>query len=77
MPAEDIEKDRRELFRVVGRSLAAVGLAGVSGWLVSRKRVRLSGQTCTNRGICRGCGAFDECGLPAALSAKESLRRET
>ncbi len=29
------------------------------------------GETCINDGLCRACGGFAGCGLPAALSAKQ------
>jgi hypothetical protein len=35
----------------------------------------LSEQTCVNQGICRGCGAFEDCGLPQAISAKEVFQK--
>jgi len=57
---------RREFFRAAARygSLAAMGVAA---YLTTRPR---NGQTCINNSICRGCEAFVDCGLPAALSAK-------
>ena len=32
-----------------------------------------SGQSCPNRFICRGCGLFESCVLPQALSARQAL----
>ena len=63
---------RREFFRAAARfgSLAAIGVAA---YLTSRSR---KGQTCINNSICRGCSAFSDCGLPAALSAK-TVRAQT
>lgn len=59
---------RREFFRASARyGLAATLLALVTAG--ARKRSP-AGETCTNRGICSGCGVFANCGLPAALSAK-------
>jgi hypothetical protein len=57
---------RREFFRAAARygSLAAMGVAA---YLTTRRR---PGQSCLNNSICRGCAAFGDCGLPAALSAK-------
>jgi hypothetical protein len=56
---------RREFFRAAARygSLAAMGVAAY----LTRRR---PGQSCINSSICRGCAAFRDCGLPAALSAK-------
>jgi hypothetical protein len=73
--SKDFRQDRREWFRHVGRWIGAGALAGVAGYLVMRKNVTLSNQTCTNKGICRGCSEFGPCNLPAALSAKEVLTR--
>ena len=69
--AEDLS--RREFLRTAGRLVAIGGL----GALVFRLLRRGSGtlpagtETCANDGLCRGCGAFAGCGLPAALSAKQ------
>jgi hypothetical protein len=54
-------------------SLAALGLAG-GAVAVKRRRLLREGK-CLNQGICRGCGVFDECGLPRALSTKTVLAR--
>jgi len=59
---------RREFFRSLLRGLLVGGaVAGVVGLAAKRS------ETCTGGGICRGCGAFEDCGLPQALSAKEVL----
>ena len=63
---------RRELFRAAGRGVALAALAAVGGLLTARGRSRLSGEECTNGGICRGCPAIGDCGLPQALSAKQA-----
>jgi hypothetical protein len=52
------------------RHALLAGLAAMSGVLVKRHDASLPGQTCINQGICRGCGAFGDCGLPQALAAK-------
>ena len=63
---------RREFFRAAARygSLAAIGVAA---YFATRPR---NGQACINNSICRGCAAFTDCGLPAALSA-EAARVQT
>jgi hypothetical protein len=61
---------RREFVREGVRYLGLAGLAAVSALLFKRSGGKFTGQTCVNRGICSGCGAFVGCGLPAALSAK-------
>jgi hypothetical protein len=45
------------------------GLAALTGALVARPA---TGQICINNSICGGCGAFDACELPQALSAKQA-----
>ncbi len=64
---------RRQFLRDGLRYTALGGLAAVTGKLVARQAARPAGQTCISAGICRGCAAFDDCGLPQALSAKEVL----
>ena len=62
--------DRREFFRA-GARYTVLGLLTVTGLFFGR-RGQLNGQRCVNRGICAGCVAFNDCGLPAALSAKQA-----
>ena len=66
---------RRQFLRDGLRYAILGGLAAVGGKLVARQAARPAGQTCVSAGICRGCAAFDDCGLPQALSAKEVLGR--
>jgi len=62
--------NRREFLRGSARYALLAGLGAVSAVLVRRRGATLPGQTCTNQGICRGCGAVTDCGLPQALSFK-------
>lgn len=74
----DFEKvrSRRQVFTAVLR-YAALGFLGVAGGSAFAKRRRLLREGgCINRGICRGCVVFEQCGLPQALSAKEVLARQ-
>lgn len=64
---------RRQFLRDGLRYITLGGLAAVGGRLVARQAVRPTGQVCISAGICRGCEAFEDCGLPQALSAKEVL----
>ena len=68
------EPTRREFFRGIGRGAALAGIAllaaAVTGW--RRKPARR--EKCTNQGICRGCSAFADCGLPQALSARRAAK---
>ncbi len=68
---------RRQFLRDGLRYTVLAGLAAVGGKLVARQAARPAGQTCISAGICRGCAAFDDCGLPQALSAKEVLGRSS
>jgi len=62
---------RREFMRDGFRYAVLTGLAAVSATLFNRSGGKLSGQTCINQGICSGCTAYSDCGLPQSLSAKE------
>lgn len=66
-------RSRRELFAAVCR-YAALGLltAGAAGIFAKRRRLLRQGK-CINSGTCAGCEILARCGLPRALSAKESL----
>ncbi len=48
------------------RNTALGGLAALAATFVARR----PRQTCVKDGLCRGCAAFDDCGLPRALSMK-------
>jgi hypothetical protein len=64
---------RRQFLRE-GLRIAALGaLAAICAKLAARKTVQLPGQVCIRDGICRGCPAFEACGLPQALSARDVL----
>jgi hypothetical protein len=65
---------RREFMRDGFRYAVLTGLATVSATLFKRSGGKLSGQTCINQGICSGCTAYTDCGLPQALSAKQAKR---
>jgi hypothetical protein len=69
------KQNRRHLLTGVLR-YAALGLLGAAGGSVVAKSRRLVREgKCVNGGICRGCGDFENCGLPQALSAKDVLAR--
>jgi hypothetical protein len=64
----------KTLFR--GACFCALGLA--AGFLLRRGRISFkASQVCVSRGICRGCPVFRGCGLPQALSAKETFKRRS
>ena len=65
--------NRRELMTGVFR-YATLGLVAIISTLLVAKRRRLVKENkCVNKGICSGCGQFDQCGLPQALSAKRVM----
>jgi hypothetical protein len=66
---------RREFLRDGLRLAILGGLAAIGGKLAGRAAARPAGQVCISAGICRGCAVFEDCGLPAALSAREVLRQ--
>jgi hypothetical protein len=64
--SENHDEKRREFLRSVLRWTILGGAVAGVGALASKR-----GESCVNQGVCRGCAAFDGCGLPQALSAKE------
>jgi hypothetical protein len=65
-------QNRREFFRAGGRHVLLVILTAVAAFVGAKKP--LNTQRCFNRGLCNGCGVYPICGLPPALSAKQSKR---
>lgn len=66
---------RRQILAGVLRyvTLGALGTAG--GAAIAKRRRLVREDKCINGGICRGCEAFENCGLPQALSAKDVVAR--
>lgn len=62
---------RRQFLRDALRYTVLGGLAVIGGKLAARPHA--AGQVCISAGICGGCAAFEDCGLPNALSAKQAL----
>jgi len=55
---------------------AALAVLGVGGGVIVLKRRRLLREgKCLNRGMCRDCAVFSDCGLPRALSPRDVLAR--
>lgn len=65
---------RREFLRGGARYALLTALGAVSAVLARRSGGTLAGQACINQGICCNCTAFAGCGLPQALSAKQTKR---
>ena len=68
----DSGASRRQFLRDGLRLAILGGLAAVGGKLAGRAVAQPAGQSCISAGICRGCAAFEDCGLPNALSAKQA-----
>ncbi len=67
--------ERRQFITRALRS-ASLGLLAIGGGVVFVKRRRLLREgKCLNRGMCRDCTAFEDCGLPRALSTRSVLSR--
>ena len=66
--------ERRQMMTGALRYVAAgvMGL-GVVGAVFKRHKLD-AGHLCINRSICAGCGAYDECRLPKALSRKQAIK---
>lgn len=56
-------------------TLGCLGLAG-AGVVAKRQRLIREGK-CVNHGLCGDCAVLKDCGLPPALVAKESGRKDT
>jgi len=74
MSRQDINSKSRRKMIFKGLRYVAVGLLGVTaaGQISKRRRLVKEGK-CENRGICAGCGVYDQCQLPQALSRKQVL----
>ena len=68
----DQQQTRREFFRSLGRGAVLGALAVGGAVLALGKRPARRRETCIGGGICRGCPALRDCGLPAALSFKRA-----
>lgn len=68
-------ESRRQLLAGALRYATLGLLAAGAGSLFAKRRRLVREGKCINSGICRGCKAFDDCGLPQALSAKDVLAR--
>jgi hypothetical protein len=64
---------RRELLASSVRYVALGGLTLLSAGLVMRR----GNPICPRLPDCRDCAALDRCGLPEAVAARRSARRET
>lgn len=60
---------RRSFLRRLGQ-LFTGGLLAYLGFRLLRQSGTSLREICINRGICRGCTAYEGCGLPPAISRK-------
>ena len=65
---------RREFLRGGIRYALLAGASAVAVSVASRPGAKLTGQTCVNEGICRGCAVVGDCGLPQALSFRQVMK---
>ena len=68
----DNKINRREFFLTLGRYAALTGMGVGIGKLIIQRPDKADPHVCISKGLCDGCGAFNNCGLPQALSAKQA-----
>ena len=66
--SESREESRRDFFRHLALGVLTLG----TGALTAKSRGPLLEAPCLNQGVCRGCRAFADGGLPQALSARQA-----
>lgn len=72
MTTIDEARSRREFIRFCGR-FALLGVAAYyAARLFIRGQVSLTGQSCSNQGVCSTCRVSSRCGLPQALSRRQA-----
>ena len=63
--------NRREFFRSLGRYTVLGTIAAVGALVGGRRGIDRAKQRCVNKSVCGNCPTYDECRLPAALTAKQ------
>jgi hypothetical protein len=66
---------RQFITRVLRNASLALLAIGGGGVVVKRRKLLREGK-CINRGMCRDCAVFEDCGLPRALSTRSVLSSE-
>ena len=66
---------RRSMLTGALRGAALGVLAGVGSFAVAKRRRLKAEGKCISDGVCSNCAVLTQCGLPAALRAKESVQR--
>lgn len=62
------KRDRRELFRGIGRWSIMAGIFALGGWLGGRGRSVVA--VCERAPVCRGCGLLAGCPLQRAAAER-------
>jgi len=65
-----VRLDRREFLR---GTLRYASLTAVLAAAALARKPRPAGQSCTPQALCAGCSLLAECGLPRAVTARQSL----
>lgn len=71
------ERTRRSVLIGALRGIALGALAAAGGLAVAKRRRLVAEGKCINERMCGSCAILARCGLPAALTAKESTQRGT
>jgi len=67
------KQNRRNFLRDAGRYTVLALVCFVAGFAFTKRRKLLQEGNCINQGICGGCGIYEKCRLPQALSRKQVL----
>ncbi|MGD2095789.1 MAG: hypothetical protein PVH77_12350 [Phycisphaerales bacterium] len=67
------ERNRREFFTDVLRYVTLGTIGVIGGAVFTKRRKLLKDGICINQGACAGCGIFERCNLPPALSKKQFI----
>jgi hypothetical protein len=64
-------KNRREFFTDVFRYATLGAIGAIGGAVFAKRRKLLKDGICINERVCNGCGIYEQCNLPPALSKKQ------
>ena len=67
------KQNRRNFLRDAVRYAVLALVCFVAGSAFTKRRKLLQEGNCINQGICGGCGVYENCRLPQALSKKQVL----
>ena len=76
MSRTNVDDNRREFLRRLGRTAAGAGLAALTGVLLVRNGDAAAAPACPNDQRCRCCGLARTCELPAAEALRAAPPRE-